>query len=49
MDCIIQVFPDDYHLETLEIFLQAITKLQASVNIRDIIVALMNRLAGFVQ
>eukprot|EP01083_Nonionella_stella_P020516 56903_1 len=48
MDCIIQVFPDDYHLETLDIFLKAVTKLQPFVNVKDIIVALMNRLAGFV-
>ena len=28
MDCIIQVFPDDYHLQTLETLLGAFPQLQ---------------------
>ena len=30
MDCIIQVFPDDFHLQTLETLLSACPQLQAS-------------------
>lgn len=30
MDCIIQVFPDEYHLQTLEILLGACPQLQVS-------------------
>jgi len=45
MDCIIQVFPDDYHLNTLEAFLTGCTALKEKVNVRNILEALMNRLA----
>jgi len=44
MDCIIQVFPDDFHLSTLEIFLQTCTTLKEKVNVRTILEALMERL-----
>lgn len=47
MDCIIQVFPDDFHLATLEIFLSAVSKLQSNVNVKDIIIALMNRISNY--
>jgi len=44
MDCIIQVFPDDFHLNTLELFLQTCTALKEKVNVRSVIEALMERL-----
>jgi len=47
MDCIIMVFSDEYHLATLEEFLRTCTKLVSSVNIKSIIVSLMDRLAKF--
>eukprot|EP01039_Chlorochromonas_danica_P006012 gene6012-6622_t len=48
MDCIIQVFPDDYHLTTLEPLLKACTSLKEKVNVRAILESLMNRLANHV-
>lgn len=49
MDCIIQVFPDDYHLATLETFLNTCSQLQDNVNVKDIIIRLMDRLATFAR
>lgn len=46
MDCIIQVFPDEFHLATLEAFLQACTALKEKVNVRTILESLMDRLAN---
>jgi vacuolar protein sorting-associated protein 35 len=46
MDCIIQVFPDEFHLATLESFLQACTALKEKVNVRTILESLMDRLAN---
>ena len=47
MDCIIQVFPVDFHLHTLETYLASCAQLQEAVNVKDIIIALMNKLASF--
>jgi len=44
MDCIIQVFPDDFHLATLECFLQTCATLKEKVNVRTILEAMMERL-----
>ena len=44
---IAQVFPDDFHLATLEIFLSAVGKLQSNVNVKEIIIALMNRISNY--
>jgi len=49
MDCIIQVFPDDMHLETLEIYLSACLMLRPGVALRDILTSLINRLTGFAK
>jgi len=46
MDCIIQVFPDDFHLNTLELLLQTVSALKEKVNVRAILEALMDRLAA---
>eukprot|EP00605_Chrysophyceae_sp_TOSAG23-4_P002543 GSChrysophyteH1.ASY1.ANO1.2808.1 assembled CDS len=45
MDCIIQVFPDDFHLLTLKEFLQTCTSLNKKVNVRAIVEAMTDRLA----
>lgn len=45
MECIIQVFPDEYHLQTLTPFLEACGQLSALVNIRSVITSLIDRLA----
>jgi len=47
MECIIQVFPDDYHLKTLETILSTCGQLQPGVNIKKILVSLIDRLASY--
>jgi Vacuolar protein sorting-associated protein 35 len=47
IDCIIQVFPDEYHIETLAILLAVCPRLKDKVNIRTIIQSLMDRLSNY--
>ncbi|KAL7518095.1 hypothetical protein ACHAWX_002954 [Stephanocyclus meneghinianus] len=47
MDCIIQVFPDEFHLETLEVFLGVLPKLKDKVNVRTILNNMMERLLHY--
>ena len=47
MDCIVQVFPDEYHIETMPILLGVCPKLRDKVNIRTILQSLMDRLANY--
>ncbi|RAL47396.1 hypothetical protein DM860_013361 [Cuscuta australis] len=47
MDCIIQVFPDEYHLQTLEILLSACPQLQPAVDIKTVLSRLMDRLSNY--
>lgn len=47
MECIIQVFPDEFHLQTLTMFLQACANLHPNVNVKNIIISLHTRLALF--
>ncbi|KAI9310748.1 vacuolar protein sorting-associated protein 35 [Dichotomocladium elegans] len=47
MEVIIQVFPDEFHLRTLQPFLSATAQLHPRVNIKHIIIALIDRLAAF--
>jgi len=49
MDCIIQVFPDEFHIATLGLFLDTLIKLKERVGIRTILSALVERLAGYVE
>lgn len=49
MECIIQVFPDDFHLATLNNFLSACGHLHPMVNVKNIIISLIDRLALFAQ
>jgi len=49
MECVIQVFPDEYHLFTLETFLKSIQHLKSKVNVNSIIVSMMNRLSNFAR
>ena len=46
MDCIIQVFPDDFHMATLEAFLGACKELREKVPVRSILESMMDRLAS---
>ncbi|MBA0565776.1 hypothetical protein Golob_010636, partial [Gossypium lobatum] len=47
MDCIIQVFPDDYHLQTLEMLLAACPQVQPTVDIKTVLSRLMDRLSKY--
>ncbi|KAG0716858.1 Vacuolar protein sorting-associated protein 35 [Chionoecetes opilio] len=47
MECIIQVFPDEFHLQTLSAFLKACAELHSEVNVKNIIISLIDRLANF--
>jgi vacuolar protein sorting-associated protein 35 len=47
MDCVIQVFPDEFHLSTLEVFLTTCNQLKEKVPVRNILEALMDRLANY--
>lgn len=47
MECIIQVFPDEYHLQSLSHFLLACSDLHPDVNVKNILIALIDRLAVF--
>lgn len=46
MESLIQVFPDDFHLATLQPFLNSCAQLVPSVNVKTIIIALIDRLAS---
>ncbi|TYI27784.1 hypothetical protein ES332_A05G200200v1 [Gossypium tomentosum] len=47
MDCIIQVFPDEYHLQTLEMLLAAFPQVQPTVDIKTVLSRLMDRLSKY--
>ncbi|XP_027331213.1 vacuolar protein sorting-associated protein 35B-like isoform X2 [Abrus precatorius] len=47
MECIIQVFPDEYHLQTLETLLGACPQLQPAVDIKTVLAQLMDRLSNY--
>ncbi|XP_049788980.1 vacuolar protein sorting-associated protein 35 isoform X1 [Schistocerca nitens] len=49
MECIIQVFPDEFHLQTLHPFLKSCAELQPGVNVKNIIISLIDRLSTFSQ
>ena len=44
-----QVFPDEFHLHTLDDFLSATSRLNPHVNIKRIVVGLMDRLSAYAQ
>ena len=47
MDCIIQVFPDEFHIQTLEVVLGVCPNLREKVNIRTILQSIMDRLSNY--
>ena len=47
MECIIQVFPDDFHLKTLDSILSTCGQLSPGVNLKTILVSLIDRLANY--
>jgi len=46
-ECVIQVFPDEYHLQTLDRILETCAQLQRGVDLKAVIVALIDRLAAW--
>jgi len=47
MEVVIQVFPDEFHLHSLGPFLSATAQLHPKVNIKQIVIALIDRLAAY--
>lgn len=47
MDCIIQQFPDEYHLQSLEPLLDTTSNLNPNVDIKSIFINLMEKLSKF--
>ncbi|KAL7310172.1 retromer complex subunit Vps35, variant 2 [Mucor circinelloides] len=47
MEVVIQIFPDEFHIHTLKPFLATTAQLHANVNIKMIIMALLDRLAAY--
>ncbi|KAF2760943.1 vacuolar protein sorting-associated protein 35 [Pseudovirgaria hyperparasitica] len=47
LEVITQVFPDEFHLHTLDQFLSATARLNPNVNIKAIVIGLMDRLSAY--
>jgi len=47
MDAVIQVFPDEFHLQTLETLLAVCPQMQATVKVGGVLAGLMTRLAKY--
>ncbi|KAM3075677.1 retromer complex subunit Vps35 [Clarireedia jacksonii] len=47
LEVITQVFPDEYHLHTLDQFLGAVSRLNPQVNMKVIVIAMMDRLSEY--
>lgn len=41
------MFPDEFHLYTLNVFLKSCCELQSSVNVKTIVILMINRLTVF--
>ncbi|KAJ3392123.1 Vacuolar protein sorting-associated protein 35 [Entophlyctis sp. JEL0112] len=49
MEVVIQVFPDDFHLRGLDLFLSATSQLSRGVNIKNMVLSLVNRFTVFAR
>ncbi|KAF2453285.1 vacuolar protein sorting-associated protein-like protein 35 [Lineolata rhizophorae] len=47
LEVITQVFPDEFHLHTLDQFLSATARLNPNVNVKAIVIGLMDRLSAY--
>jgi vacuolar protein sorting-associated protein 35 len=47
MECIIQAFPDEFHLQTLEQLLNTTSNLNPDVDIKNIFISLMEKLSKY--
>lgn len=45
----LQVFPDEFHLSTLSMFLKSCEELHPEVNVKNIIILMIDRLANYTQ
>jgi vacuolar protein sorting-associated protein 35 len=48
-DVIIQAFPDEFHLKCLDMYLSAVAQLQPTVNVKQIVIALVDRFSQYSQ
>ncbi|EEH58100.1 uncharacterized protein MICPUCDRAFT_16600, partial [Micromonas pusilla CCMP1545] len=46
MDAIVQVFPDEFHIQTLQLLLDACPKLKSTVKVGNVLASLMDRLTN---
>lgn len=49
LEVITQVFPDEFHLHTLDKFLGAVSRLNPHVNVKSIVIGLMDRLSEYAE
>lgn len=49
LEVITQVFPDEFHLHTLDQFLGAVSRLNPHVNVKSIVIGLMDRLSEYAE
>ena len=49
LEIITKVFPDEYHLNTLDQFLGAVSRLNPHVNVKGIVIGLMDRLSEYAE
>lgn len=47
--CVSKVFPDEFHLSTLSMFLKSCEELHPGVNVKNIIILMIDRLANYTQ
>ena len=47
MEVIIQVFQDEFHLQTLDTFLSSTAQLERTVNVKQIVISLIDRFANY--
>ncbi|KAI5815748.1 vacuolar protein sorting-associated protein 35 [Pyronema omphalodes] len=47
LEVITQVFPDEFHLHTLDSFLSATARLNPNVNVKGIVIGIMDRLSAY--
>ncbi|KAJ3273009.1 Vacuolar protein sorting-associated protein 35 [Terramyces sp. JEL0728] len=47
LDVIIQAFPDEFHIRCLDQYLQATARLQPAVNVKQIVISLIDRFSSF--
>lgn len=49
MECLIHAFPDEYNIQCMNSLLETCTKLQQNVDVKSLFIALMEKLARFVE